>query len=365
MDFLWFGFLGLLVVLPVLVAIYVLALRRRRPSGVRYSSLALIRDASPGSSRVRRHLPFALFIVALGSLVVAMARPVAIVAVPTNQTTIILTIDVSGSMCSSDIPPSRLEAAEAAAASFINSQPSTARIGLVAFSGFAEVVQAPTTDKTGLLDALKSLATGRRTAIGDGILASIDAISDVDPAVAKSQTDTSSGPAPVPVPHGDYSPDIVVLLTDGVSNTGTDPIQAAQQAADRGVRVYTIGFGTANGGGLSPTCAPQFQGREPGGGGGFGGGGFGGGGFGGGGGNGGGNFRRGIDEVTLQKIADMTGGTYHPAETADQLQSVFQNLPLNLIVKHEATEVGFIFVGFGALLSALALLLGKLWRPLP
>ena len=356
MDFLWFDFLALLLLLPVLVAIYILALRRRRPAGVRYSSLALIRDAGPGSSRVRRHLPFALFIVALGALVMAMARPVAIVAVPTNQTTIVLTIDVSGSMCSSDIPPSRLEAAEAAAAAFINSQSSTTRIGIVAFSSYAEVVQAPTNDKSALLAALKSLATGRRTAIGDGILASIDTISEIDPGVAKSVTDSASGTAPPPVPKGDYAPDIVVLLTDGASNTGTDPLVAAQQAADRGVRVYTIGFGTAYGGSFSPTCAPQFQGREPGGGGGFGGGG---------GGGGGGNFRRGIDEATLQKIADMTGATYHPASTASELQSVFQNLPVNLIVKHETAEVSVVFVGAGALIAALAFLLGKIWRPLP
>ena len=362
MDFLWVDLLALLVILPVLVGVYVWSLRRRRPSGVRYSSLALIRDAVPGTARLRRHLPFAFFVAALAALVLALARPVVILAVPTNQTTILLTIDVSGSMCSTDIPPSRLEAAEAAAATFIKSQAASTRIGIVAFSGFAQLIQAPTNDKTALLDALSSLATGRRTAIGDGILASIDAISDIDPAVAKSQTDTSTGTAPAPVPQGDYAPDIVVLLTDGASNFGTAPLDAAQQAADRGVRVYTIGFGTANGGGLSPTCAPQFQGREPGGGGGFGGGGFGGGGFGGG---GGGGFPRGIDEVTLQKIADMTGGTYHPAETADQLESVFQNLPLNLIVKHEATEVSFVFVGFGALLSGLALLLGKAWRPLP
>jgi Ca-activated chloride channel family protein len=363
MDFLWSGLLILLVVLPVVVAVYVWAVRRRRPAGVRYSSLELVRDAMPGSSRLRRHLPFVFFIAALAALLVALARPVVILAVPTNQTTIILTIDVSGSMCSSDIPPSRLEAAEAAAASFIDKQSGTTRIGIVAFSGFAEVVQPPTNDRTSLLEALHSLATGRRTAIGEGILASIDAISEIDSSVAKSISDTSGGTPPTPVPAGDYAPDIVVLLTDGVSNTGTPPLDAAQQAVDRGVRVYTIGFGTANGGALSPTCAPQFVGREPGGAaGGFGGGG---GGFGGGGFGGGGNFPRGIDEATLQKIADMTGGTYHPASTAGELDSVFAGLPTHLIFKHEATEISVAFVGIGGLLSGLALLLGKAWRPLP
>ena len=196
MDFLWSSLLALLVLLPAMVAVYVWSMRRQRRSGVRYSSLALVREAAPGSARLRRHLPFALFVAALGAIVVAMARPVVILAVPTNQTTIILTIDVSGSMCSSDIPPSRLEAAEAAAASFIKSQASSTRIGIVAFSSFAEVVQAPTNDQAALLSALHSLATGRRTAIGDGILASIDAISQVDPSVAKSQTDSSTGTAP-------------------------------------------------------------------------------------------------------------------------------------------------------------------------
>ena len=366
MTFLWVDLLALFVLLPILVGVYVWALRRRRPAGVRYSSLSLVREAVRGTSRVRRHLPFVFFVAALGALVLAMARPVVVVAVPTNQTTIILTIDVSGSMCSSDIPPSRLEAAESAASTFINKQATNTKIGIVAFSSFAEVVQAPTSDRTLLLDALHSLATGRRTGIGDGILASIDAISEIDSSVAPSQSSTSTTKPPVPVPPGDYAPDIVVLLTDGVNNTGTDPLDAAQQAADRGVRVYTIGFGTADGGSFSPTCAPQFQGREPGaGGGGFGGGGFGGGGFGGGGGGGGGNFRRGIDEATLQKIADMTGGKYYPAESASQLEGVFQSLPVNLIFKHEATEVSFAFIGVGSLLAALAFLLGKAWRPLP
>jgi Ca-activated chloride channel homolog len=366
MQFLWSGLLVLLALPFLLVAFYLLSLRRRR-AGVRYSSLSLVRAAGPGSSRLRRHLPVGLLVGALALLVVAMARPVVVLAVPSNKTTIILTIDVSGSMCSSDIPPSRLEAAEAAATAFVNSQSANTQIGLVAFSGFAEVVQSPTNDRAALLAALRSLATGRRTGIGDGILASIDAISAVDPEVARSQTADNPIAPPAAVPQGAYAPDIVVLLTDGVNNTGTEPLAAAQQAADRGVRVYTIGFGTANGGAFSPTCAPQFQGREPGAGGGGGGGrGGGGGGFGGGGfGGGGGNFPRGIDEATLKQIAAMTGATYHPASSASELQSVFASLPTSLITKNEVTEVSFVFVGSGALLAGLAIMLGKIWRPLP
>lgn len=354
MSFLWPGLLLLLLLVPALVVVYVLAMRRRRPSGVRYSSLSLVREALPRSSFLRRHLPFGLFALALAGLAVALARPVVIAAVPTNQSTIMLTIDVSGSMCSTDIPPSRLQAAEAAAIKFIESQGSGTQIGIVAFAGFAEVVQMPTNDHQVLIDALRSLATGRRTAVGSGILDAIDAIAEIDPNVAKSWTEDSPGLPPAPVPKGAYAPEIIVVLTDGASNAGFPPTDAAQQAADRGIRVYTIGFGTANGGGQDPGCAPFLVGREPnlgGGGGGFGG--------------GGGGFRRGIDEATLKQVAAVSGGEYFPAESAEQLQAVFAGLPTNLITKHELFEVGVGFVAFGVLAAGLALLLGRAWRPLP
>jgi Ca-activated chloride channel family protein len=364
MEFLWPGLLSLIGLLPVLVLLYVLARRRRRPASVRYSSLVLIREALPGSSFLRRHLPFALFALALAGLAVALARPVVIASVPANQTTIVLAIDVSGSMCSSDIPPSRLQAAEAAAIQFIQGEESSTQIGIVAFSGFAEIVQAPTTDRQTLFDAVRSLTTGRRTAVGGGILEAIDAISEIDPAVAKSLTDGRPGVPPAPVAKGAYVPEIIVLLTDGASNTGPLPLEAAQQALDRGVRVYTIGFGTANPGPQDPVCSPNFIGREPAGGGqGFGGGT--GGGPGGGPGSGQGGFRRGIDEDTLKHVAELTGGAYYPAENAEQLERVFRGLPTNLITKHEVLEVGVGFVAFGVLSAGLALLLGRAWRPLP
>jgi Ca-activated chloride channel homolog len=357
MDLLSPGFLLLLAVLPALVGVRVWILRRRR-SGVRYSSLSLVRDALPGTSRIRRHLPFALFVVALASLVVALARPVNIVSVPAGQTTVILAMDVSRSMCATDIPPNRLLAAEAAAVAFIERQRSTTQIGIVAFAGFAEIVQSPTTDQEVLLDVVENLTTGRRTAIGSAILESLDAIAEIDESVAPSEADDSPpGAAPAPVPNGAYAPAIVVLLTDGANNAGPEPVEAAQQAAARGVRVYTIGFGTENPGALRPSCRLQLIGREPtdgpesgnvqGGGG------------------GGGNFRRAIDEPTLMAIADATGGTYFPAESADELHNVFQNLPTNLIMKHEVMEISVAFAALGALLVALAILLGQAWRPLP
>ncbi len=355
MDFLWPGFLVLLGLIPLLILAYVLLLRRRRRFAVRYSSLSLVRQALPRHSFLRRHLPFMLALLAIAVLVIAMARPVTIISIPTDQTTIIFTIDVSGSMRSVDIPPSRLQAAEEAALYFIQHQKATTQFGLVAFSDFAEEIQSPTTDQEALQAAVESLTVGRRTAIGSGILKAIDAIAEVDKNIAPSVTDTQSGIEPTPPPKGDYAPDIIVLLTDGVSNTGPAPVDAAQEAVDRGIRVYTIGFGTLNG----FITDPNGQG---GGGGGFGGGG---GGFGFGGGFGGGRFRTPIDETTLKQIANMTGGAYYTASSAEQLQKVLSSLPTYLIMKHDINEISVIFVAFGILLAILAITLSLLWRPLP
>ena len=367
MDFLWPGFLLLLGIIPLILGAFLWIQRRRRKPALRYSSLSLVRLARPPSSRLKRYLPLALFLLALASLVLALGRPVAIASVPTDQTTIVLAIDVSRSMCSTDIEPSRLEAAQAAALSFIERQKASTRIGIVAFSGFAELVQLPTADPELLQSAVESLMTGRRTAVGSGILEALDAIAEIDPNVAPSSRDGEAEAGITPVPSGAYAPDIIVLLSDGASNTGPQPLSAAQQAATRGVRIYTIGFGTANGSSF-PRCPQQFQGREPSEGDAFGGSmvrpeppGSWGGGFGG----GGSGFRRGIDEQTLREIALMTGGEYYAAESAGELQNVFQSLPTYLITKHEVMEISVLFTAIGALLAVAAIGLSILWNPLP
>jgi len=355
-TFLWASLLVALIAVPVLVGLYLWARGRRRPVAARYSSLSLIRAAGPPSRRWRRHVPIALLATAVAALAIAVARPVVVLSVPSNRTTMVLAMDVSGSMCSTDIAPTRLEAAMDAAVNFVHSQPSGTQIGLVAFSGFAAVLEAPTSDRQRLEDAIRSLTTGRRTAVGSAIQSSIDAIAEVDPRVPKVVTGSQPGVEPDPLLPGQYQPDIIVLLTDGASNAGPPPLEAAQQAAARGLRVYTIGFGTAQGGELQATCRAQFIGNEPNFGGGFGGSGFGGG-FGG--------FRRGIDEDTLRAIAATTGGTYAPAESASQLQDVFNHLPTTLVTKTEPVEVSVAFVGVGTLLAGIALLLARAWRPLP
>ena len=358
MTLLWPWFLLLLLLIPVLIAAYIWALRRRRPFTVRYSSLSLIRAARPQTSRWRRHVPVALFLLAVAALALALSRPLAVVSVPTNQRTIVLAMDVSLSMCSTDVTPNRIQAAKAAAASFVEQQPPGTQIGIVAFSGFAELIQPPTTDKDALQQAIASLVLGRRTAIGSAIQKSLDAIAEIDPAVAPAKPDPSR-PEPTPVPKGAYVPDVIVLLTDGASNTGPTPISAAQQAADRGVRVYTIGFGTAAGSEF-PNCDPQMVGSEPGGPPGGRGRGGGGGGFGG----GFGGFQRGIDEATLKQVASMTGAEYHSAETANELMDALQGLPTYSFTKHQTNELSVAFTALGALLAGLAVVLALLWNPL-
>ncbi|HEY4331571.1 MAG TPA: VWA domain-containing protein, partial [Ilumatobacteraceae bacterium] len=250
-----------LLIVPLLLAAYLWQLRRKRKGAVQYSSVALIRQAMPARSRWRRHVPIGLFLAALAALAVGSARPTVSANVPISKTSIILTLDVSGSMCSTDVSPNRLTAAQNAAKEFIKNQVAGTRIGIVAFANFAQVVVPPTTDKKALTSAIDSLTTSRGTVIGAATLQAIDAIAAIDPNVAPidaavaaqadqggrpNGTTTTPDTTPAPVPADGYVPDIVVLLTDGANTRGISPVDAAKQAAARRVRVYTIGFGTDN-----------------------------------------------------------------------------------------------------------------------
>jgi Ca-activated chloride channel homolog len=343
MTFSWPWALLALLVIPLVFAAWWVSRRRRRRASVRVTSIALIRTVAGGRSRWRRRIPAALLTLGLGVLAVGAARPQATVPVATSSATIMLALDVSGSMCSTDVKPNRITAAEDSAGAFIKSQTGGPRIGIVVFAGEAFVLVPPTTNTTLLLSALDGLTTSAGTAIGDGILSSLDAIAQVDPAV------TPTGATVKRDSRAGYADDVIVVLTDGSNNHGVDPQTAARQAAARGVRVFTIGYGTDN---PAPLACTQTQ---------FGGyGGFGGGGYGGGGGQGGNPFD--ADYAALMQISHTTGGTFYRAQDASQLNSALDKLPDAFTIVRKHIDIASWFAGGGGLLIAVAVLLSLWWN---
>jgi len=370
-SFTWPLALLLLLAVPLLLAAYFWQLRRKRKHAVRFSHVALIRAALPARSRWRRHVPVALLLASMTGLGIAAARPHVAIAVPLDRTSIILALDVSRSMCATDVTPNRLTVAQDAARAFVKDQAAGTRIGIIAFSGFAEVIAPPTTNRKELLAAIDNLTTSRGTAIGTATLKAIDAIAETNVNVRPTSEEQASqaqggsdsaGTAKTAVADGNYEPDIVVLLTDGANTRGIGPVEAAQQAVERRIRIYTIGFGTTN-----PTaivCTRAQLGGD-----GFGGDTFGGPGGGGGGGAGpGGGGRRSflvIDEPTLIQVAQMTGGTFHRAEDAAQLRDVFANLPKQVVLQRKEHEISVAFAALGASLALTAIGLSLLWNRSP
>lgn len=364
----WPWALTALLAFPLLLGFRWWTRRRRRRVTVRLPSIALVRAALPGRSLWRRRIPLWLFAAGLVVLGAGAARPQASVPVPANTTSILLALDVSGSMCSTDVQPNRLVAAQEAARKFVEAQDDGSRIGLVTFSGIAALVVEPTTDKEALLAALESLSTGRGTAVGLAILTAVDAIAEVNPDVPPTGVDVPGGTANSngsanrngsADPNGDtgagqggeYEPDTIVVLTDGRNTQGVDPLTAAGEAAARRLRVYTIGFGTSQpspmvcsrdqvGGGDVP-----FRGDSPR---------FGGDGFGGG-------FQR-FDEETLTQVAETTGGEYFQAEDAEELSNVLMNLPNSISVQRRDVEVTAWFALGGAILVLVAVGLAQWWN---
>jgi Ca-activated chloride channel homolog len=258
-------------------------------------------------------------------------------------------MDVSASMCSTDVAPNRLTAAESAARDFVKAQPKGTRIGLVVFSGIAALRVDPTTDKDALLAAIGSLRTARGTAIGLGILTSIDAIAQINPDVAPTGVELPDAPSG---PDAGYQPDTIVVLTDGANTQGIDPVTAARQAAARRLRIYTIGFGTTT---PAPfVCPPDQLGGDSV----FGGNRFGAqrGGF------GGGRRNQNIDEDTLNQVATVTGGKYYQAKDARELNGAFRDLPSAIVLQHRHTEITVWFALAGALLVLVAVGLSQWWQ---
>jgi Ca-activated chloride channel family protein len=343
----WPWALTALLAFPLLLAFRWWMRRRRRREAVRVSSVTLIRAALPGRSLWRRRIPLWLFAAGLVVLGTGAARPQASVPVPSNDASILLAIDVSGSMCSTDVRPNRLTAAQQAAREFIEAQDDGTKIGLVPFSGVAGLLVEPTTDKEALLAAIDTLRTGRGTAIGLAILASVDAIAEYNPDVPPTGVEVPwDGTTP-----SDFQPDTIVVLTDGRNTHGVDPVTAASEAAARKVRVYTIGFGTTQPGPMvcsrdqiSGDAAFRGDGRQ----------------FGGGG-PGRGRYTL-VDPETLKRVAETTGGEFYEAEDAEALSEVLRDLPSSISLQNQDVEITVWFALTGALLILSAVGLSQWWN---
>ncbi len=329
MSFLWPLMLWLLLLIPALVVLYILAQRRRQRYALRYASLSLVKEALGRGPGFRRHIPPTLFLSGLAVMIVALARPYTQVTLPSQEGTVILTMDVSGSMRADDLKPNRIEAAKSAARSFIEKQPSGVRIGVVSFSDNAFVVQAPTDDKEAVIAAINRLTPQRGTAIGRGLLTSVDAIfEDANAEGGQSPTGSDPTPTPTPVPQGVYEPAIIVLLTDGESNQGPRPLDVVDQVAARGVRVYAVGVGTAEG------TVLHIQGRS---------------------------IRTRLDEEMLKAVASATDGTYYNATNEKDLVAIYDSLSTHLVFRKEQTEITAIFTGAAVALSLMGGCLSLLW----
>ncbi|WP_421956277.1 VWA domain-containing protein [Polaromonas sp.] len=344
MNFLWPQFLWLLLVLPLLVLLYVWLLRRKKKVALRYASLSIVREAMGKGQSVRRHIPPLLFLLSLAAMLLAASRPLAVVSLPSDRQTIMLAMDVSGSMRATDVLPSRLVASQNAAKAFLAELPRHVRVGIVAFAGTAAVVQSPTLSREDLVTAIDKFQLQRGTAIGNGIVVSLAEIfpdAGIDLASMQYGRDRQRGVAIdqpvkdekdkkpfVPVAPGSYTSAAIILLTDGQRTTGVDSLDAAKAAADRGVRIYTVGIGTVDGETIG------FEGWS---------------------------MRVKLDEETLKGIAKNTQAEYFYAGTATDLKKVYETLSSRLTVVKKETEISGILALVAAALALLSAGLSLAW----
>lgn len=342
MTFLWPEMLWLLLIVPALVGGYFYILRRKRESALRYASLSMVKEAMGTGQKLRRHIPPLLFLIALIAMILAIARPAAVVTLPSQHRTIILAMDVSGSMRATDVQPNRITASQTAAKAFVADQPANVRIGVVSFAGTASVVQAPTQNREDIIAAIDRFQLQRATAIGSGIIVSLatifpDAGIDVSSliygrngprGVPLDQAGKADKPPFKPVPPGSYASAAIILLTDGQRTTGPDSIEAAQMAADRGVRIFTVGFGTKSGETIG------FEGWS---------------------------MRVRLDEETLKTIASMTRGEYFYAGSATDLKKVYETLNSRFLLEKKNMEISSLFAAAAAAAALVSAILSLLW----
>ena len=323
MTFIWPTMLVSLLCLPLFIGLYIYLQRRRQRIATSYSSFVggPIQGRQPGRLR---HIPPFLFLVGLALLLIGLARPEMTVNLPRVEGTVILAFDVSGSMAADDLQPSRMAAAKVSASEFVQRQPPSVQIGVVAFSESGLSVQAPTNDQDAILASINRLEPQRGTSLGYGILTALNTI------VADSdETSTSENePTPTPVPEGTFGPAIIVLLTDGENTAPPDPFEAAFAAAERGVRIYSIGIGSQAGTTLNIN---------------------------------GYTVHTQLNETALEQIAGLTGGEYYNAESEEDLKEIYDNISPELVIKPEKMEVTSILAGASILILLIGGWLMLLW----
>jgi Ca-activated chloride channel family protein len=341
MKFLWPEMLWLLLVLPALIAAYFYLLRRKTQAALRYTSLSMVKEAMGAGQRLRRHIPALLFLLALTVMILGIARPAAVITLPSQHQTVILAMDVSGSMRATDVQPNRIAAAQAAAKAFVSDLPSNVRVGVVSFAGTASVVQPPTQNREDIIAAIDRFQLQRATAIGSGIIVSLATIfpeegidlssliyGRASRGIPLDQARKAEKPPFKPVPPGSYTSAAIILLTDGQRTTGPSTIEAAQMAADRGVRIFTVGIGTTAGETIG------FEGWS---------------------------MRVHLDEATLKAVANMTRGEYFYAGTATDLKKVYQALNSKLVLEKKDMEISALFSAAAAIIALISASLSLLW----
>jgi Ca-activated chloride channel homolog len=314
-----------LALVPALVLAYARLIRRRSRRTARLESEGLVPTTlAQRGPRWRRHVPFALFASAFALVCVALARPTVSLALPQREGTVILAFDVSNSMRAEDLEPSRIEAAKAAATAFAQRQPSTIRIGVVAFGDSALAVLRPTALKEQAIAAVRRLSASGGTSLGQGLFTSLSTIAGKPLEIDQSALESEGGEVDI----GFFGSSAIVLLSDGENTSRPDPLQIAEVASSAGVRVHAIGIGTTEG------TVVEVDGFS---------------------------VATALDEELLTEIADVTDGTYHVAGDAATLDRIYESIDLEFARVERQHEVTALFATAGGLLLAIGSLLSIAW----
>lgn len=327
MSFLWSSMLWLILLLPILALMYIVMVRRRDRIAER-SGFTPMQDVNKQIG-ARRHVPVLIFLVGITILLISIARPQARVSLPKYEGTVILVFDVSGSMAADDVEPTRIEAAKSAAYAFVENQPASVQIGVVAFSDGGIGVQAPDTNRDITIATIERLVPRRGTSVGNGILVGLNAIAvDAGDSPLIDNNNLSSAEDVIEIPQGWYPSAVIVLFSDGENNEVPDPFIITDFAVDLGVRIYTVGVGSKEG------TIINVEGMS---------------------------IHSQLNESILMQIAEVSGGQYYFAADENELSQIYDDLEPTLSIKPDELELTSLFAGLGILLFSIGGMLSFLW----